>query len=243
MTRNSKYYRKPSTSAKSFRRQIVGAIAPGASILIVAEGENTEPIYFDIVRNRFAAPTVELEICGHCRGHPKGLTDEALRIRKKRKTEARKNKTKINQLGDFDEIWIVFDADVLTPSQLRQGIDYATRCGVKVAYSEPCFEFWILLHKIYTTALMSKCENVYPRLERAFGWKSYSKEGKCVLDARVHLDTIVNEACVQKAVKNAQQIRTHHKTAGSSFPSNPSTQVDRLITAINEAVSKANKFL
>lgn len=243
MPRNKSYRKKPDTGIHSFRRRLSSRIEPGSSILVVTEGENTEPVYFDFIRQRFAAPTVELVSHGAGRGDPRALVDAALKVQKDRKRQTRAKKLGINRLEDFDAIWIVFDTDVLDPQKLHDGIAYAQSKGIQIAHSEPCFEYWLLLHGTFTTAMMVKCENVIPFLEETFGWRNYSREGKKEEQVKALIEPIIDKHRIALAVKHAKRVRSHHQSASTPFPANPSTDVDRLIHAINEAVSLANKFL
>jgi hypothetical protein len=235
-----KYKRKAGKSARSFLRTIGQGTAPGASILVVTEGDNAEPVYFDAIRRVFASTAIELVPHGAGRGDPRKLTEAALRYRKERRKQARNKELSISQLEDFDQIWIVFDTDVLKPDKRNDGIAYAMRQGVKVASSEPCFEYWLLLHsaKSYTTAAMEKCDDVKPYLKKAFGWEGYDKN---LSECRKLIGPIVTKPNVSAAVTAADRVRKHHEAVGTPFPANPSTDVDLLINAINDAVAKANK--
>mgnify|MGYP005841271933 CR=1 FL=1 len=195
-----------------------------------------------LIRERFAAPTVELVPHGEGKGDPSVLVDAALALKKKRQNIP-KEQLGINRLEDFDEIWIVFDTDVISKKKLHEGIEYAKRNGVQIASTEPCFEFWLLLHGKYTTALMPKCRNVIPHLKTTFGWKTYSRDGKKTENVNAILEPLVNKKAVALAARHAEQARKHHLNAGTSLPANPSTDMDLLIQAINKAVSPANKFL
>jgi len=212
------------------------------SILVVTEGVNTEKAYFRLIQERFAAPTVELVPHGEGKGDPSVLVDAAVALREERQ-KTPKEQLGINRLEDFDEIWIVFDTDVISKKKLREGIEYAKRYGVRIASTEPCFEFWLLLHGKYTTALMPKCRNVIPHLKTTFGWKTYSRIGKKAASVNAMLEPLVTKKAVALAVAHAEKNRKHHEEAGTAFPANPSTDVDQLIRAINQAVSPANKFL
>lgn len=239
----AKFRRKAETDIHSFRRRTTNRVDPGSSILVVTEGVNTEPAYFQWIRERFAAPTVELVSHGVGRGDPRALADEALRLKKERKQKMRDRKLGINRLEDFDAIWIVFDTDVLQSQKLHDGIAYAQSKGLHIAYSEPCFEFWLLLHRRFTTAPMAKCADVIPFLEEFLGWENYSREGKKKSEVLILMESLVTKEQVKTAVAHAEQVRDYHEQGGTSFPANPSTDVDHLIVAINEAVSPANKFL
>lgn len=238
----NKYKPSISKSASSFLRTIGKNVDPGAAILVVTEGVNTEPTYFEALRNAFASPSVELVPHGAGRGDPKKLTDAALEFRKNRRKDARDKKLSISQLEYFDQIWIVFDTDVLTPQKRNDGIAYAKSKGVKVAYSEPCFEYWLLLHSAahYTTAQMQKCANVKPYLEKAFGWSGYDKNKA---ECKKLIPPLVTKENVRTAVEASRRVKEHHRGANTPFPANPSTDVELIIQTINEAVSKPNKFL
>jgi len=239
----AKYQRRAGTDIESFRRRRTTRSEPGSSILVVTEGVNTEPAYFQWIRDGFAAPTVELVSFGAGRGDPRALADEALRLKSERKRRMRDRKLGINRLEDFDATWIVFDTDVLPPQKLHDGIAYAKSKGLLIAYSEPCFEFWLLLHRRFTTASMAKCANVIPFLAEFLGWENYSREGKKKAEVLALMEPLVTKEQVRTAVANAEQVREHHDKGGTSFPANPSTDVDLLIRAIHDAVSPANKFL
>lgn len=236
----SKYRKSTDKRASSFRRKIGGKRKPGSSILVVTEGKNTEPIYFDALRRMFAAPTVELVPHGAGAGDPRVLTDKALKIRKERRRLARRKELDIGQLENFDELWIVFDTDVLTAKKLHEGMAYAKSKGVKIAYSEPCFEYWLLLHGIFTTAPMAKCADVIPHLKRVFGWTGYDKNQA---ESVKMILPLVRKDLVQLANDRSNAVRQHHESVGTAFPANPSTDVDLLIRAINAAVGSAHKFL
>ena len=237
-----KYRRPARTSVSSFRRRIAGVEATGSAILVVTEGVNTEPAYYNTLKRRFAAPTVELVAYGKGAGDPRVLTDVALELRKERRREAKANELPIDQPADFDELWIVFDADVLTSEKLNNGIAYAGSKGVGIALSQPCFEFWLLLHdgNAYTTAPMAKCANVVPYLKRAYGWTSYSKNAADVEDL---IAPLVEKTKVRTAIQAAEKVRNHHASAGTPFPANPSTDVDQLIRSINGALPISRRFL
>lgn len=59
-------------------------------------------------------------------------------------------KSKVRQLGyderDGDEIWCVFDRDDNTDNDLRSAEALAKASKYNIAYSNPSFELWYLLH-------------------------------------------------------------------------------------------------
>lgn len=89
-------------------------------ILIVAEGENTEPSYF----KQFRIPGVNIFPYGTGR-NTLSLVDEVEPIKQKMEKKH----------GKFDEVWCVFDKDSCSPQNFDNAIKSAESKGYKVAYS------------------------------------------------------------------------------------------------------------
>lgn len=106
-------------------QRIVGGRSPFPTMLIVCEGEKTEPQYF----RGFKRPSVEVVGVGK---NTKSLVDEA--IRRKDASEAR------------DHYWCVFDRDSFPAQNFNAALQRAKGAGFQVAYSNEAFEIWYLLH-------------------------------------------------------------------------------------------------
>ncbi|WP_260291414.1 RloB family protein [Sedimenticola hydrogenitrophicus] len=133
--------RKAKSAARLKRREINRA--PYAKVLIVCEGEKTEPNYFNGLRDHYGLNTANVEVCGECGSDPMGIIRHA-RQRYREEKDA----------GDtFDGVYCVFDKD--THAHYDQAVDTVRRMTPKDTYfaitSVPCFEYWLLLHFIYTT--------------------------------------------------------------------------------------------
>lgn len=101
------------------------------SFLIVCEGVNTEPDYF----NAFRLTSASVKAVG------KGLNtirlvEEALIIKNE---EHRKGHV-------YDQYWVVFDKDDFPNHDFNEAIRLAQTNGFNVAYSNQAFEYWFLLH-------------------------------------------------------------------------------------------------
>lgn len=105
-----------------------GSVRYYRSILIVAEGKNTEPSYF----KQFRIPNVSIVTVGT------GLSTCRM-VREVESIVSSKYRNK-----NFDDIWVVFDKD--DNDDFRQAIDLAHRMNYKVAYSNQAIEYWFLLH-------------------------------------------------------------------------------------------------
>lgn len=46
----------------------------------------------------------------------------------------------------YDQVWCVFDKDDYPDSQFNEAVRLAERAGIRPAYSNQAFEYWMLLH-------------------------------------------------------------------------------------------------
>lgn len=107
------------------------SMKPRKVILIACEGKNTEPSYF----LHFKVKSVQVEPIGDGYSHL-SLVDWA---------------TKLAGFKNYDEVWVVFDADPKTddPSwkqNFNNAIWKAQKLNYKVGYSHQAFEYWLVLH-------------------------------------------------------------------------------------------------
>lgn len=168
-------------------------------------------------------------------GDPRRLAEAALEHRKARRRAAKQNKVAFTKAPDFDEMWIVFDTDVpVEHGKFHDGVAFAEANDIKSAHTTPCFEFWLLLHFLYTTAPMPKCADVIPRIEAETG-EPYAKNPATTRDL---VKELIDK--YKDAHKRAGQVRQYHEDAGTEPPANPSTEVDRLIESLDESTAPAN---
>ncbi|RLT88008.1 RloB family protein [Ketobacter sp. GenoA1] len=136
------FHKRKAKSAKNLQRK--GARrAAYKKILIVCEGEKTEPNYFEGAREYYELNTVNVEVRGDCGSDPMSIVSFA-------KQRYREEK----DAGDpFDQIYCVFDKD--GHATYARAIDALTSATPKDTYftisSVPSFEYWLLLHFVYST--------------------------------------------------------------------------------------------
>jgi len=120
-------------------------IRPLRRILIVCEGEKTEPNYF----KKFPAnPEVYDRIDIHGTGYNTvSLVKEAIRL----------NNEALERKEPYIEVWCVFDKDDFSIDRFQNAINLAKINKIKCAYSIEAFELWYLLHyNFYDSALSRK---------------------------------------------------------------------------------------
>jgi hypothetical protein len=153
------------TAAKARRRgeQILDRAAPTRklkpTILIVCEGENTEPSYF----RQFKLTSATIKAVGNG-SNTVSLVQEAIKLTEKE---------------SFEQVWCVFDKDTFPAENFNNAILMAEARGINVAYSNQAFEYWLILHfEDHQGAKMNRAEydeTINQHLEE-FGVK-YDGEG------------------------------------------------------------------
>jgi hypothetical protein len=94
------------------------------SFLIICEGENTEPDYF----NEFKVSSARIEAIGEGK-NTISLVSRAFELKKKYLVKGRK----------FDQYWVVFDKDSFLDNDFNNAIFIAEKEGFQVAYSNQSF--------------------------------------------------------------------------------------------------------
>ncbi|MBF9194440.1 RloB family protein [Microvirga terrestris] len=110
---------------------------PKFSVTIVCEGKKTEPYYFEAFANEYGNMLVSVTVVPGA-GVPMSVVDAAIRLRNS------KTRKKKNSFEEADEVWAVFDCD--EHPKIKEATNKARSKSVNVAYSNPCFELWALLH-------------------------------------------------------------------------------------------------
>ena len=160
-------------------------------VLIVGEGRQTEPNYFDGLKRQDAAVRQRFSVtvkAGQGKS-PEDVIDQAVRLQEQ---EHRKGEA-------FDEVWCVLDtegAEVL--ESLDRALAAAREHDITVCLSNPCFEVWIRAHFVRSRREFPNCAAVIEELNRTweseFG-QSYQKNDRDLYEKlRERLDDAVANA-------------------------------------------------
>ena len=105
------------------------------TFLIICEGVNTEPDYF----NAFRLTSANVKALGQGMG-TLALVHKAIHIKEQEKLKGR----------TYNQHWVVFDKDDFPENDFNSAILLAQQNGFEVAYSNQAFEFWFYCILIYT---------------------------------------------------------------------------------------------
>ena len=189
------------------------------TILIVCEGQ-TEEWYF----NRF--PVISLSVrCVNLQGQSKmSLVQATQEIVK-------------NEDFTFDEVWCVFDMDVQNTDKdftlFDNSIDKAKSLDYNVAYSNDCFELWLLLHYKDIQSTQNRAY-YYEQLGKCFKM-NYVKNGKKI-DFCKKLYTLLQEddnSSEAQAIIRAEKLHLRQKHL-PYHQQKPVTLVYQLVRLLNE---------
>lgn len=183
------------------------------TLIIACEDSLSAPLYFnaifnDLKRNHAIAAS-SLIIAKHKHTDPCGVLQDLQ-----------------NHQGydEFDHQWIVIDRDEErtnsgghTLENFKQAITTAASKGIKVAYSNPCFEIWYLLHFEYRNTAIDR-DDLVEKLE--FNYQ-YAKNKLFAIVLNQNLQII--------AIKNSQKLHN----ANQSATDNPNTTVHELVKLLN----------
>ena len=184
-------------------------------IYIICEGKETETLYFKHFRSRNCLVDIipipsKHKAAEHLVKHAKSLISQADYYPK-----------------DGDQIWCVFDCDQNKDSELQSAVSYAEKQGYKIAYSNPAFEYWYLLHFEKRNGYLKDSATVIDILRNKGYLENYEKSRDVFGALLEHqVDAIQNaKARVEHLVKDEIPIICRD--------SNPVTSVYELVELLN----------
>ncbi len=209
------------------RKRTEAALARGKSsrrprecILIVCEGAETEPNYFNSLWRHIRLRTVDVRVVGQG-AEIRGVVDAAIRLREERDHEARESV----QTAPFDEVWCVVDTECRNDNpSWEPGVDQARSNDLRLAWSNPCFEYWILLHFDRVGRSFNGYEAIKSHVRKHIPNYDKTSDYFAILAPRI-----------PQAIENSKSIhRTQWQHTPRSIDCNPATTVHELVERLIE---------
>ena len=135
-------------------------------------------------------------------------------------------------LKDGDEIWCVFDCDDNSDESLRKAMELANKLGYGIAFSNPCFEYWYLLHFAAHNGHLKGADEVIRLLRSKGRLESYEKNQDVFATLLSHQSEAIN-----RAQKRLEQLYKDGIVV-LSRNSNPATTVHHLVEYLNKQNQK-----
>ncbi len=211
--------RKTKPLKRSFGRR-----KPKIAFYIFCEGRNTEPEYFQALMRRYRSALIELTVYRGV-GVPRTLADKA-REKKRELGPRRKGKKRSSRFESYeenDQVWICFDQD--DHPKIGEAFEICRANDVGVAFSNPCFELWIILHREKFDRICGRVD-VQRRLAKLC--PDYNVNGGKTLNFETILDNL------EMAISRAKELCISREKEGAPFGC-CSTTVGQLVSEILSA--------
>lgn len=209
-------------------------------IYIFCEGEKTEPSYiraYIATRHphctRLKKAEQPVEIKDTIKNTPKQLVEVAVDWKKK-----------LDFAGD--QVWVLYDRESerrYSNEDHQTALSKANSHDIKVALSNVCFEFWLLLHLTDRAPAMESCEEligskVFKAAFASIGIEKYNKKDSNEVSKKLVQETYVAAARVNAQRINQQTIKTYATDTDKPYKLKPYTDVYKLLDAIDEIASQ-----
>jgi hypothetical protein len=217
--------KKEIAQKNAYRNRKVDAIPTKPRILIMCEGEKTEPNYFGGFKLKLTIETVK-------GGDALLVVEQAMKYVQKK---------------EFDEVWCVFDRDFHPeypqPERFYEAISKIERFNAltndekpknlkkiksfNYAYSNDAFELWYILHYDYMHS--SKTRQEYADMLSIRMGKKYKKNDPNMYDNLIEMQSI--------AIRNATKLLNEYPKHNPE-KDNPSTTVHMLVQELNKYIDE-----
>lgn len=184
-------------------------------VYIICEGKETETLYFKHFRSRNCLVDIipipsKHKAAEHMVKHAKSLISQADYYPK-----------------DGDQLWCVFDCDDNKDFELQAAISYSEKHGYKIAYSNPAFEYWYLLHFEKRNGYLKDSATVIDILENKGYLENYGKSVDVFEELQEH-----QPEAIQYAKERVERL-TRDQVTVICRDSNPVTTVYELVEFLN----------
>ncbi len=189
-------------------------------IYILCNGELAEPQYFQDFKDHLKAHNILVRYRKEfLKKAPWSFIEAAIKFK-----EEEQQKGKFSR-EDNDQIWLVFDVDNYwsdNENKFREALKLAEANGLKIAWSNECFEFWFLCHfGLYNSAIPRT--DYHKKLEKHFkdeGLGKYEKNMEDIFEPLTPLQSA--------AIENAKRLYVK-----DGVGKNPSTAVHLVVVELS----------
>ena len=185
-------------------------------ILIMCEAEGTEIEYFRTIRETKLKPGVRIVVkWTGTRGDPRSAVKRVMATVEKRAHSS--------TLSPFDDAWLILDVESPQNPNIVEAAKSAKECHtLRVILSNPCFEYWYILHYECTASPFQTSDAAKKKLEKHF--PNYNKSHNAIaMDALPRTKT---------ALANSIALSASVTDYGLPVHCNPSTNLHTVIDRI-----------
>lgn len=186
-------------------------------ILIVCEGEKTEPNYFKWYK-KICKQHIDIKIFGEGK-NTASLVRETIKIR---------NRVQREKKIKFEQVWCVFDKDDFKDDIYNGAFELCRNSNILPAYSNESFEIWYLLHFNYYNTGIGR-DDAFDKLDKLLQERFGRRYEKNMTDMYALIGHHQGEA-----IKRANKLEKICESAHELHHQNPSTSVHKLVKELNK---------
>ena len=208
--------KKAQREVKQAKKRKVNTRPVNLIILVICEGEKTEPNYFKSIAKTKYTDVMKVDVEGEGR-NTVSLVKKAIEIRNK-------------SIKTYDRVWAVFDKDSF--ADFNDAINLAKKNKIQSAWSNESFELWYCLHLNYLDNAVSRSQYI-DIIEKEIQKRTNNKEYRYMKnDPNMYslLKGIGNE---DQAIKNAKKLEAAFEGDSNFENHNPCTMVYKLVEELN----------
>lgn len=192
-------------------------------ILIVCEGEKTEPNYFNAFKKLNSRIDITCEGIGQ---NTLNVVNRAIELRDNAQTP-------------YDRVWAVFDKDDFSANNFNAAIQKAQSNNINVAWSNEAFELWYLYHFQHRVTPMSRddyAQAITAAVNGSEKWSCPQKAYKYKKNDDNNYYIMTKYGNLHKAIQRAENQYNTFTTSQTTYAQrNPCTTVHLLVKQlINE---------
>lgn len=181
-------------------------------ILIVCEGEKTEPNYF----KAFRIPTKKVKVIPAGMVHDR-VVEEAIRLKGELQAEI---------------AWAVFDSDDNNDPKIKQNIqrafEIAANNNINIAFSNEAFELWYILHYDYLDSGISRNDYCTILTKKRINGNKYEKNDPTMYDFLLDKQST--------AIRNSKRLFEQCVNKQNYYREKPITSVFELVEELNKLI-------
>jgi hypothetical protein len=179
---------------------------PNKIELIICEGEITEKMYFDALRRKWR---VQIDVISPSESEPIAVVERAINRKKE-----------MAKLGvPYEKVWCIVDVEIPPHKTLNEAWEKARKTdGLELILTNPCIEYWFLLHFKKHTAPFGNNADVMDALKAVH--RSYKK-------SHIGFDVLYQYRAT--AIKHSKEVLEEKKCGEYLRDCNPSTHVHKIV--------------
>lgn len=198
--------------------------------VIAAEGQKTEPQYFDALRIHYGKEHQESRLHVHILRRPAEEDGKSAPQYVQQMLDDFLQENQDYDFQEYDELWMVIDTDRWKIETLYELITVCKKRNYFIAVSNPCFELWLILH-------LTSFEKVKEDIENATEKSRKCKQLRGSIQQNLHLGGNYREyiPLIPQAIERAKNLDI---TPEIEFPENIYTRVYRLVEKLTTLPKK-----